>query len=403
MSDSDRNSQGKVEYVYRKKRRTSGFTQPGTTTQNRKPASKTSPAKRGQYQGSPKSRSDKKGLLDNLGSFFNLGPRTSSKSKKTGRSYEAPPILVRGAPVVRTTTRSTGRGKPPVRRRYDMNVPNAPAASISLPAFPIIGFSWRILSMILVASLSFAIYFLWTSPMFTINNVEIHGLQRIQPYDLNAVLGVSGVPSFLVDAERLNNSILEKFPAITESSVEFEFPNKVIVNVKERVPVLIWIQSGRTDMVDGDGIAFPMLLEGINLEESGLPMVDASGIYQERELVTKETVETSLLDQIFSLFREEEQEGDPVEPRQVIEPEMVQAVLVLKDYAPEGIPLLFTVDHGFAWEDPGGWMVYFGDANDIEMKLRVYHSILRHLDRNEETPNLVSVEWVDAPYYRLER
>jgi hypothetical protein len=81
---------------------------------------------------------------------------------------------------------------------------------------------------------------------------------------------------------------------------------------------------------------------------------------------------------------------------------MVAAILKLNDFAPQDQPLLYDEGHGFGWQDAGGWVVYFGDAKDIEMKLKIYQRILRLLDEEESVPELVSVEWIDAPYYRLE-
>jgi len=412
--DSNRDSNGdsnresyrndRLDLVYRKNRRVTGRSRARSTGTGANQGDKRNTGRSGGDRNAPK------GLFVSIGVYLGSIIDRGKNSKKTGRikqpttrTYDAPPVVVRGEPVVRTKTSQSVRNHSQVRRRIEMGVPNAPAASISLPALPEIHFSWRILSMLLVSFLSFAVYYLWTAPMFTVNSVEMTGIQRIKPYDLNTVLGVSGVPSFLVDVEMLKESVLEKFPAITDVSVEFEFPNRVIVNIQEREPVLVWIQGGRSDLVDVDGIAFPLQLEESDLSGSDLPIVDASGVFRPREIAPEEEVQGQLLDRIFSLFREEEPVVDPVEPRQVITPQMVSAILVLKDYAPEGVPLLYLEDHGLTWEDPGGWLVYFGDPENIEMKLRVYHTILRHLQRNEEIPTVVSVEWVDAPFYRLER
>ena len=84
-----------------------------------------------------------------------------------------------------------------------------------------------------------------------------------------------------------------------------------------------------------------------------------------------------------------------------LKPEFILAVMALRENAPQGVPLLYDAARGFGWRDPGGWDVYFGDAQDMAMKLDVYQAIINRLDDKEETlPSLVSVENVHAPYYR---
>ena len=65
---------------------------------------------------------------------------------------------------------------------------------------------------------------------------------------------------------------------------------------------------------------------------------------------------------------------------------------------------MYTENRGLGWQDPQGWDVFFGaDLNDIEMKLLVYDAIVAYVLREGIQPELISVEFVHAPYYRLER
>ncbi|MBP1702333.1 MAG: putative cell division protein FtsQ, partial [Chloroflexi bacterium] len=92
----------------------------------------------------------------------------------------------------------------------------------------------------------------------------------------------------------------------------------------------------------------------------------------------------------------------PTSAQPFMTPEFVTAVLTLAEQAPPDVPLLYDGARGFGWRDPGGWDVYFGDAQEMPMKLLVYQEIIARLDDKEETlPSLVSVEYVHAPYYRL--
>ena len=52
----------------------------------------------------------------------------------------------------------------------------------------------------------------------------------------------------------------------------------------------------------------------------------------------------------------------------------------------------------------GGWDVYVGtDLSNFDQKFALYQSISEQLAGQGITPALISVEFVNAPYYRLEK
>ena len=81
---------------------------------------------------------------------------------------------------------------------------------------------------------------------------------------------------------------------------------------------------------------------------------------------------------------------------------MVQSILLISEQAPAGAKLIYHPIHGLGWKDRRGWDVFLGDEQEIAVKLSVYRSILDHLKGTENRPVIISVEYVHAPYYRLE-
>lgn len=66
--------------------------------------------------------------------------------------------------------------------------------------------------------------------------------------------------------------------------------------------------------------------------------------------------------------------------------------------------LLYQEGHGFGWTDAHGWAVYFGSQlDDLGQKQVVYQALADYLVNNGIQPAMVSVEFVHAPYYRMER
>jgi hypothetical protein len=95
--------------------------------------------------------------------------------------------------------------------------------------------------------------------------------------------------------------------------------------------------------------------------------------------------------------------AEQLEPEQLIPPELVAAIQVMSEQAPENTALLFDNEYGLGWQDQQGWDVYFGQTGDeMKMKLKVYKAIVKRLKKEDLQPVLISLEFAHAPYIRLE-
>jgi cell division protein FtsQ len=284
-----------------------------------------------------------------------------------------PPVMVRGD---FTWLPQSARKRKKTRRRYDVSL-NIPGAEMRLPALPQVSVGWRLLSALMVASLLMLIYHLWNSPTYRIGRVDMVGLQRLTTADVNALLNLQGEPIFTLDVDALQQRIENAFPEFSSVSVEVGMPNHVLLTVEERLPLLAWHQDGRTVLVDSNGVSFPMR----NPDEPPPPLV------------------------IEAFSTPPSSAGLPVDgaPIRFMPVEMVSAILSMKAQAPENTPLIYDAKHGLGWKDAQGWEVYFGDVQNMEMKLRVYKALVKQLQQDGITPALISVEYVNAPYYRMER
>jgi hypothetical protein len=93
---------------------------------------------------------------------------------------------------------------------------------------------------------------------------------------------------------------------------------------------------------------------------------------------------------------------DPMTPAPFISPDMVQTLKGLAGHVPAGVPILYDPASGFGWNDPQGWRVFVGmTARDIDLKLRVYESMVASLTQRGIRPVLINVTYPAAPYYRL--
>lgn len=295
---------------------------------------------------------------------------------------QMPPVMVRGG--VSSPVRSTmkGRRSKALKRRYDIALAT-PGVEIRLPSMPIVHFSWRILSFILVAGLTMLIYYMWTSPNFQVQMVEINGALRLNADEISRTLNLYNKPVFMLDPEQMEESLNLTYPELKDVSIHIGLPASVVVQVIERVPLISWKQDSATQWIDGDGYAFPPRGEAEKLVSV---QAYASPPRPSQSQVDRDPVELAAGFQAF------------------MQPELVAGILVMRAQSPEGAELVYDPQHGLGWEDSRGWDVFFGsNGNDIESKLVVYKSIVKKLQTDGITPVLINVEHIHAPYYRLEQ
>lgn len=322
-----------------------------------------------------------------------------SRRRPVNRVYEheGPPVLVRGLnPVEPQAARKSRRSS--VRRRYDVPL-GVPGAEMSLPALPQVHLSWKLLLVLLIAALAGGMYYIWNSPFFQVKVTEMHGLSRIAPKEVTAALEAAGKPVFSLDTARMEQELAAAFPEFSSVQVLAEWPDTVAVTVTERVPVLNWQVGGQIQLVDADGMAFPPRGDGS----------EATQLLVQAELnppaVAPAPVPDLLDPQEMSLAIpgvELEAEDQQAVAQQLMTPQMVAEVLTLASHAPQDVPVVYTAAHGFGWTDGRGWQVYFGAAEEIQTKLKIYQALLQRLSEEGVAPVLISVEHANAPYYRLE-
>jgi cell division protein FtsQ len=314
---------------------------------------------------------------------------------------ELPPVMAR-VPLSGSTQaprRDSGRSQKRGRRIYNVSLNPDQGAEMSLPALPRLALSWRIVSVLLVLGLGFALYQLWTSSDYRVDAAQVSGLQRVTSNDVNTALGVTGKPIFILDANKLETELLAAFPEFNSAEVLVKIPNTVMITVTERLPVMIWFQEGKSYLVDKDGLTFPIRHESA---AGAFPVVEAAGAPP--GVVLPDKPGPSLQEVTISKITGVPLPGVPAvaQALPLLSPQMVQSILLISQQAPGGAKLIYDPLHGLGWKDRRGWDVFLGDEQDIAVKLNVYRAILDHLKGTENRPVMISVEYVHAPYYRLE-
>jgi POTRA domain, FtsQ-type len=313
--------------------------------------------------------------------------RERDSSKRVERAKK---VVTRVAPTpvtsrtrqenVRSTRRSARSGSTrtvrSTRRRFHLALlpvtPDTEMRGISIPR-PYIGS--RLLSFFAVALLGAALYFAFNLPQLRVTEAQVIGNVMLTSAEINTSLNIAGKPVFLLIPSELEKRLRLSYPELVSAQVDITLPNLVSIQVAERKPVIRWQQGDGYTWVSEDGIAFRPHGEDASL----ISVVALSAPPTEGNI-----------------------SPDSLTPAPFISSEMVQALKGLAGHVPPGAPILYDAGSGFGWNDPRGWRVYFGtSARDIELKMRVYESMVTSLTQRGIRPVSINVMYPAAPYYRM--
>jgi hypothetical protein len=296
----------------------------------------------------------------------------------------------RQVPVTRRTTSTV----PVINRKSNtVRVPlKSKGAELQLPAFPSIKLGWRIISgAVFILSLAVVITFS-SLGTFKVSAINLEGAQRLTADAMLSQIGVAGTSIIKIDPDVIETRITENFPSVSTVKVSAGLPASLTIKVTERQPLIAWQQAAGTLWIDADGVMF------VPRGEVEIPLtVIAAGDPPAAVSLTPDTAEEVAA-------ASEENLADTLSTMPTTSPEFVEGVLSLVDYVPEGSTLSYDPQFGLGWRDPQGWLVYFGkDISNIDLKLAEYETIVAELQAKGLRPALISLEYLYAPFYRLEQ
>jgi len=306
-----------------------------------------------------------------------------------------PTVLVRGG---RIGTPVIHRAKTKTRRKYSVAV-GSNGAEMILPALPIIRPGWRLLSGFLVILMGSMLYFVYTTPQLKVPAPRIIGIKRLNASDVQAVLNLTNMPIFMVNPDQATVKLAKSFPELTDISVKVLLPADVVVSVIERQPAIAWTYKSQTDWIDKEGFVFPKRGAAgsmLNVESDQAPPLMKSN----DSLASSNTTAVSFL--FFNIGSSPALATASTSKQ--LDPAILSALTSLSKQIPKKTTLAYTNQYGFGWKDPHGWQVFIGSSLDnLNAKLLVYKGIVDQLTKEGVQPSMISVEHIDAPYYRLEQ
>ena len=199
----------------------------------------------------------------------------------------------------------------------------------------------RILAGIVLFAAAAGLYGVSASDAFAVepSAVEIHGARWTSQADLRAVLGLNDVRPNLFRLR--TGELVERLrtlPAVAGADVRAVLPDRLVIDVRERAPILVWAVGERHLLADVDGVLFAEA--GAGEEQADAVPIVLDG----REASTALHV------------------GDRLDPVDQSVARLVGVVSPL-DVGSTAQALAISIDPDLGWlveSEPGSWRAVFG-------------------------------------------
>lgn len=113
----------------------------------------------------------------------------------------------------------------------------------------------RVICSMLFLFCAFLLIQLLTAPMFTALTPTVTGNKGLATTEiLDAARGVQGRNIFMVDSGQILASVL-RLPGVKDARVHLELPNRVVIEITDQEPQIIWEARGSRFLVDAQGEA----------------------------------------------------------------------------------------------------------------------------------------------------
>lgn len=260
---------------------------------------------------------------------------------------------------------SLGPGRRP-RRSRRLKVYETATTFRAAPGFSGQVGNWvgqRLAGLLLAALVAALLYLAFGTSWFYIYDMEVVGAQHLTKAELYNRSNLEGWSIFWLNPTAVARR-LEAEPMVARAMVSALPPNRVRVQVNERVPVAVW-QSGETSLfVDGDGVLFG--LRG-----------DATQMLVIRDL-----------------------HSSPVAAGEEVDPLVVRGVRELAQLIPQRRAFDWEPGLGLSFLTDGGWRVAFGDYTRLRAKVAAFHAFETQIQSEKEIL-LLDLSVPEHPYYRV--
>jgi hypothetical protein len=244
--------------------------------------------------------------------------------------------------------------------------------------------SAKFVGLAVLLAASALLYDLASSPTFNLAQVSVVGNRLMATSDLELAAAAGSANMFWLRRSELVQR-LERLPPIESARVSLELPDHLLIEVKEREPVVIWLSGETPFLVDAEGLVLAAR-PAPNLGPNG-----ALGPSGQR------------ISQPLLVIRD--RAGQNLAPGSRVDGEAVRAALRLEPLLTQAFgPRVRRYE---IWPDSGlnvlqetGPRLIVGNGDDLDWKVAAIQTITHHLESTRTRAELIDARFGDRPYFR---
>jgi cell division septal protein FtsQ len=228
-------------------------------------------------------------------------------------------------------------------------------------------FSSRVASLVLLVLLAGVAIVLFSSDAFFVFDIEVVGNGRVSSQEIfwGSGLADRAWSIFFLDPREIEDRVLRDVRGIKAAKVQCYLPSRVIIQVEERRPDVVWKTGDKRYWVDDEGVI--------------LDMVDGE---------SEEAIVVHDLDK------------RPLIPDDRLSPEITQEIQRLQYLLPEVNAFQYSEATGVSLFHEGGWPVYFGSSEDLEVKVAIMRALVQEIASSGIEVEYVDVRFSRSPYIK---
>ena len=228
--------------------------------------------------------------------------------------------------------------------------------------------SWiKVVSLITSLACIGGLLFFFLDDRFYITEAEITGNSLLSAEEILSGTGCANWNVFWVD-DRQVKANLSAIPTIRNVRVRSGLPARLIIDVEERVPQIVWQASNGRFLVDDAG------------------------------KVLKRT------DEIEDMIVIRDRDGANLKPGQTLPiANAIESAQVLQALLGDIRLFGYTAEKGIILDSHEGYQVYFGEGGDLALKVAISDALVAEVARSQVSVEYIDVRFVESPVYGVSR
>lgn len=242
-----------------------------------------------------------------------------------------------------------------VRRLQKASVGGEPPPSVLPRNMPFrVYVSTRWFSALMAALLILVLVMFLSNSAFYVSEIFVGGSRYLAPPEIFQRSGLANMHVFWIDPQAVEAQ-LRLDPTIADAQVTVGWPPIMVeITITEREPALIWEQAGQRVWVDVRG--------RVMQQRQDVPGLLRVSVEKPAKIPGRAPCPLMGVDDVLG-------------PGSCIDPDIIAGALQFKALYPNVTEIVYDPEKGLGFRDGRGWLLWFGDGRDIEVKMSVYNRI----------------------------